>query len=91
MPGIIELKNDLGDQVNFVFVTTETPEKVTAHLRTKGWDIPVYFYQYIPSESLSSEALPTTIIINDRGEIVHKSKGMRQWNTESAKQLLLGQ
>jgi len=90
MPGIIDLKNELGDQVNFVFVTTETSEKVTAHLRAKGWDIPVYFYEYLPSESFSSEALPTTLIINAQGEIVHKSEGMRKWNTESAKELLLG-
>ncbi|MDP4663039.1 MAG: TlpA family protein disulfide reductase [Salibacteraceae bacterium] len=91
MPGIIDLKNELGDQANFVFVTTESPEKVMAHLAANGWDIPVYFYQYIPSEALSSEALPTTIIINAKGEMVHKSKGMRQWNTNSARELLLGQ
>lgn len=91
MPGIIGLKNELGDEVNFVFVTTDATEKVMAHLDAKGWDIPVYFYEYLPSESFSSEALPTTIIINAQGEIVHKSEGMRKWNTDSAKELLLGQ
>lgn len=90
MPGIIELMTEIGDQANFVFLSNESPDIVESFLDKKGWDLPVYYYNYVPTESLSSEALPTTIIINSRGEITHKSKGMRKWNTDQAKALLLG-
>lgn len=89
MPGIIELMDEVGEKASFVFLTTESPELVSAFLAKKGWNIPVYYYDYVPSESLNSEALPTTVIINSKGEIIHKSKGMRKWNTEDAKELLL--
>lgn len=88
MPGIIELMEQTKGQVNFVFATRESTDLVKKHLERKGWDIPVYLYDGLPSESLSAEVLPTTVVINANGEIIHKSNGMRKWNTSDALILL---
>jgi thiol-disulfide isomerase/thioredoxin len=88
MPGIIELMEQAQGKVNFVFVTRESPDLVKEHLESKGWDIPVFLYSGSPSESLSAEVLPTTVVINTKGEIIHKSNGMRKWNTSDALNLL---
>lgn len=89
MPGIIDLMEKAEDQVFFVFATRESAQIVNSHLKRKGWNIPVYVYESSPSVSLSAEVLPTTVVLNAKGEIIHKSNGMRKWNSSDAL-LLLG-
>lgn len=88
MPGIIALMERVGADVQFIFVTNENPALIQKHLLKKGWDIPVFTYATVPGTDLSATSLPTTFIIDKEGNIVHRSEGMRDWDTQHAVDLL---
>ena len=88
MPSIIDLMEKTNGKVKYIFLTHESREKVEGHLARKEWDLPVYYYQYAPPEQIASSALPTTFVINSQGELIHQSKGMRNWNDDQALELL---
>ncbi|MEX2597435.1 MAG: redoxin family protein [Salibacteraceae bacterium] len=88
MPGIKDLVSSCDEQVVFIIATNESKAKVAQHLEAKKWDLPVYFYEHTPSVALSASSLPTTIIINKKGALIHRSEGMRKWNDDEAKALL---
>lgn len=88
MPGIIELMSHCERDVAFLFVTNETPDRVSEHLNQKGWSIPVYFAQTSPPIELAASVLPTTLVIDENGNLIHRSDGMRQWNNDEALNLL---
>jgi thiol-disulfide isomerase/thioredoxin len=87
MPFIIELMKETPD-VNYLFVTTEKPKKVKAHLNKKEWDIPTYYRSTLTTKELSFSSLPTTFIIDETGTLIHKSEGMKKWNTPAVIYLL---
>lgn len=91
MPSIISLIDNVGDDANFILVTNEDPEHVKAFLKRQEWDLPVYFSQTAPPEQLAAASLPTSLVINASGEIIHRSDGMRDWGSEKAKDLVVGE
>lgn len=88
MPGIVSLMEKTHHDVQFIFATNENPTLVQKHLLKKGWDIPVFIYTTDPGTDLSATSLPTTYIIDKKGNIVHRSEGMRDWDTQHAVDLL---
>jgi len=88
MPSIIALMEKVGNDAEFVFVTYESPEKVNAFLSKQGWNLPVYFPQEDAPAELNASSLPTTVVLNATQEIIHRSEGMRDWDNDSALELL---
>lgn len=90
MPGIIALMKRTHPQIKFIFASNEPANRVRDHLLRKGWDIPAYIFQIEPGTELDASSLPTTFIIDPTGKIVHRSSGMKQWDTQDAEDLLNG-
>lgn len=88
MPSIIALKDKIGDKATFVFISNESPEKVSTFLKQNGWDLPVYFPLETQPEQLEARSLPTTIVLNSALEIIHRSEGMRNWDSDDAIKML---
>lgn len=91
MPSIISLIEKTGDRAHFILLTSEEPDKVRAFLKKQNWDLPVYFPLSATPEQLQAESLPTTLIINTEGTIIHRSAGMRDWGSEKAVELVVGE
>lgn len=91
MPSIISLIEQVGDDTNFVLVTSEDPERVKSFLKKQGWDLPVYFSSTPAPSQLSAQSLPTTYVINASGQIIHRSEGMRDWGSDGAVELVRGE
>lgn len=91
MPSIISLIEQVGDDAHFVLVTSEDPERVKSFLQKQGWDLPVYFSTTPAPPQLTAQSLPTTYVIDGKGQIIHRSEGMRDWGSEEAVELLLGE
>ena len=88
MPSLVELNKDYGDKVEFVFLANDDKDKVKSYLEKKDYHIPVYFKQTKTPEELKSSSLPTTFIINKKGDIVIKEVGVADWNSKKVRDLL---
>lgn len=88
MPSFQKLYNDYGDKVVFLFVANDDQEKVHTFLRKKEYRMPVYFQKSSVPEEISSNALPTTYIIDSNGNIVAKKVGAADWNSNKVRELL---
>ena len=54
----------------------------------KSWTFPVVHASYGLNESLQSESIPTTLVVNKEGKIVFYQQGMSNFNTEEFKDFL---
>lgn len=90
MPSFQKLYSDYRDQVIFLFVANDEPEKVEYFMKDKGFDFPVYFQVSPPPKELRSKSLPTTYVIDSEGKIVVKKIGAADWNSEKVRDLLSG-
>jgi len=90
MPSMQELYNEYGDQVTFMFVTSDDRQKVKAFLERKDLDLPVYHPASDTPKKLESKLLPTTYIIDKNGKIVVEETGAADWNSSSIRMLIDG-
>lgn len=87
MPSIQALYDDFGDRVDFLPVTTDTPEKVNSFLKERGFSMPVYNQISQAPKELYSKTIPKTFLIDKKGEIVIEA-GRSNWNTKKTRKLL---
>jgi len=88
MPAIQNLYNDYGKQVKFYLVSNENSEVIQRFLNKNGYNFPVHQSLSAPPSLLESGSLPTTYIIDKRGEIVVKKIGVADWNSSKTRALL---
>ncbi len=88
LPSLVELHNAYKGKVDFAFVASDEREKVTAFLKKKGYQLPVYFEASQTPNELLSKSIPATYIIDKSGNIVVDEKGAANWNSESTRALL---
>ena len=67
MPNFQEVYNAYGEEVRFIFATSDEQSKVEAFMTKNGYDLPIYYYQYLP-EAFMHSSIPTTFIVNRKGE-----------------------
>ncbi len=90
MPSIIDLIETSGDRAHFILVTSEDVVRVRAFLKQQGWQLPVYFPKTPVPAQLHAASLPTTLVIDGSGKIIHRSEGMRDWGSDKASDLVVG-
>ena len=88
MPSLQDLYNDYKDQVVFVFVTSEGAEKVTPFMEKNNYNLPIYNMMSKEPDLLSTQSIPTTYLINKKGEIVIKKTGAANWNSTKVRNQL---
>ncbi|SMG52139.1 TlpA family protein disulfide reductase [Arenibacter troitsensis] len=88
MPSMQKLYDDYGDKVTFMFVTSDDRQKVENFLKRKNLNLPVYYPNSETPETLKSKLLPTTYIINSKGEIVVAETGAADWNSNKTRALI---
>ena len=81
MPSLQELYYDYGHKVEFLIVANDEKENVVKFLIEKNYSLPVYFERSNSPITLSSKNIPTTYLINRKGEIVIKKTGAADWNS----------
>ncbi|MBR9854604.1 MAG: TlpA family protein disulfide reductase [Algicola sp.] len=88
LPGFADLYKDYGDKVVFAFVANDEKDKVSAFLKKKEYDLPVYFQASYTPKSLASNSIPVTYIIDKQGKIVVNKTGAANWNSDKTRTLL---
>ena len=89
MPSIDKLHAEMGDDVVFVLLSFDKNfEDAVAYDKRKGYNLPIYKQASNLPAALKSSALPTTFIIDKKGNIAFTHKGMADYNTTEFKDLL---
>jgi thiol-disulfide isomerase/thioredoxin len=85
MPGINDLHKQFLNSNDVVFIMADADGDLaasTAFLQTRNYDLPLYKAASNIHADLFAGTLPTTIVINKKGEIVFKETGAVNYNTK---------
>ena len=89
MPTIAKAKQQLEEQdVVFLFPSNESADLIRNFKEKRGFDFD--FVQVQNMEALNIQALPTTYIFNQQGELVFSEAGFRDWSTPENIALITG-
>ncbi len=88
MPYVQEMIDESDGDVVFIVATSEEFEKVKSFLAEKEWDLPVYVLGSYPVAELQYRSLPTSVVIDANGRMVHRSEGMRKWSWDGLQEIL---
>lgn len=87
LPSIEDLYAEYGKDVNFILVSNEDPNTIKKFIEKKGYsDLPVYYASYAPKD-FSSQSIPATFIVSNKGKVMVKKKGAAKWNSDKTKRL----
>ncbi len=88
MPSLQALYNDYKDKVDFYFVSNEKSSVLRQWLTKKEYDFPVYQSMGPVPSQLNSSSIPTTYLIDRKGNIVIEEVGAHNWNSQKFRNLL---
>lgn len=90
MPSIQELydKYKNNDQVAFIIVSSEKPEKVKAFMKKRGFTFPVKITHYQMPKPFYTKSIPTTFLVSKSGKIVVKETGATNWAGEKMQKIV---
>lgn len=90
MPSIDRLHEEMGDEVVFVMLSLDQDfEKAEPFDKCKGYDLPIYTQAGNLPAMYQSSAIPTTFIIDTKGNLVLTHKGMADYSNPEFKDFLL--
>lgn len=83
LPSINKLYNQFkNEDIVFLLISRESPEKVKSYQQRKKYDVPFYIddeHSNIP-KIYFSQGIPTTFIINKKGKVIKASSGAEDWD-----------
>ena len=89
MPSIKKLHKEMGDEVAFVIISLDDDfEKAKAFNKQKGYNLPIYALENTMPAMYDSSTIPTTYIIDAKGNLVLTHNGMADYNSEKFKMFL---
>ncbi|AVR43930.1 thiol-disulfide oxidoreductase [Christiangramia fulva] len=88
MPDFQKLYEDYGGKAKFFFVTNEQHETVLTFLRKKRYTLPTYKMLTKAPGPMDGRTLPTTYVLDKKGNIVVDKVGAANWNSDSFRKTL---
>ncbi|MCO5268041.1 MAG: TlpA family protein disulfide reductase [Brumimicrobium sp.] len=88
MPSFQKLYNSYKDKVDFYFVASDDPSKVSQFMIKNEYDLPIYFQVNNPPKELESDLLPTSFVVDKQGKIIIKEVGTKNWDSQDIHDLL---
>lgn len=88
MPSFQDLYEDYGDKINFLFVSSEDHQTVRGYLDRKRFTLPAYRPLTEAPQPLNGNTLPTTYLIDQKGNIVIQKVGAADWNSEDVRKTI---
>jgi thiol-disulfide isomerase/thioredoxin len=94
MPHISELYKSVKDTPNLEFLMIGLDHdirKSQGFMEGKTWGFPIVHASFGLNQSLQSESIPTTLVVNKEGKIVFYQQGMSNFNTAEFREFLVSQ
>ncbi len=90
LPGIIDLYEQYKNDVNFVLVSNENPQKVKSFIDAKQYPQDIFFLNSTLPGDFYSKSIPASFIIDSDGHVIISKKGAARWNSGKVKKILDG-
>lgn len=81
MPDLQKLYNDYKNDISFVFISNESPNKINSFLEKNNYTLPVYNQRSPSPKALAHSSIPTTFIIDKHNNIVLQKTCVANWNS----------
>ncbi|WP_335965513.1 TlpA disulfide reductase family protein [Galbibacter sp. PAP.153] len=89
MPSIDKLHEEMGDEVAFVMLSLDKDfEKAKDFDKRKGYNLPIYEPGSNMPTMYQSSAIPTTFVIDAKGNLALTHKGTADYSTQEFKEFL---
>jgi len=88
MPMIQKLYDDYKDKIEFVFVTTDSKEKVESFYKKNSYDLPTYTMVTNSPKEFEVSSIPASYLLDKNGNIVISKVGAADWNSNKVRKLL---
>lgn len=88
LPSIKELYSDYKDEITFIFVSNESWKNIQLFYEKNKYLFPSYHFEGELPDEFKTNSIPTTFILNKKGEIVVKKNGPANWNHPDIRELL---
>ena len=85
MPSLQALYDDYNDKVQFLFITYDPKDTVTAFKTKRNFNFEVFIPESPMPEQLMTKSIPRTLIINKNGDIVVDESGAVDWNSDTVR------
>lgn len=85
---IESLYKKYGDRVDFYIITNEEREPVETFMQEKRFDFPVTYLIIGEKMPFDATIVPSSYIINKKGQVVVEQKKIANWNTSKVHNLL---
>lgn len=84
LPAINSLHQKLSDNPNVVFLLVDADSKLNKSvpfMKDKGYNLPVFEALTDVPASISGPSIPTTVVINNKGQMVYNHLGIANYNS----------
>jgi thiol-disulfide isomerase/thioredoxin len=88
LPELYELYENYKHKVDFYFISQEDPKVLKSFLKSRNYDLPVYNQKTRLPEPLEAGTLPSTFLINRKGEIKAVARKAALWNDQEIQMLI---
>ena len=85
MPSIEKLSKEFEQDSNVVFILVDAdndPQKSGSFMKKNNWTLPVYFPAGNIPSAYYTGTLPTTVIVNKKGNITYKNSGTADYGSQ---------
>src|SRR5690554_2472053 len=83
MPSLQKLYDKYEDQLAFYFVSNEKPATINKFMKSKNYSFPVYIPESNYPKEFDSNSLPTTYVLDQKGNIIMEEVGAHDWFSQS--------
>ncbi|RYG05304.1 MAG: TlpA family protein disulfide reductase [Chitinophagaceae bacterium] len=93
MKSLDELSRSFKDNKDVVFIflnEDDDKQKASGYLKDSDLDIALHSFSESAPSNIYSGTLPTTIVIDKKGELAYRHDGLANYNTESFRKFLAG-
>ena len=88
MPSLHDLYNDYKDKVVFVFLTEDDDPELEKFMNDKKYYFPIYRSLSQQPKPFQSKPIPTTYLIDKKGNIIINRVGASDWNTDKVRETI---
>ena len=87
MPSLEKLYQRYGDDMHFLFISSQPMSKQQDFITEYGYDLPVYQLMARPGGSFSYSVLPTSMIISGDNRVVMRKEGAVNWQSKKVRDI----
>ena len=87
-PSFQKLYDDYKDKIKFAFISQETPIEIKVFLDKHHYTFPIFYEAKNLPSILDINSIPTTFVLDKKGNIIIKQIGAADWNNEKTRELL---